>query len=160
MNSIRNLLGHLFLTMMLPVLVGLYVFAARFDIDYMAINEEIELMKLREVLLLSYDLDVKENALTFLYQEDLFTLSLTNEKLILQPGTVIYLSELDKIRFEERRGSVYLIYERQGKEYETVLCKAGSLHLGDFSDCDAELSQSVHGDERVSGERSADPERT
>ena len=147
MSPLRDLLALAVLLMALPVVVGLFLFASRFDIDYREINEEIELMKLREVLLLSYERETYNNELSFIYQRVPYSLSLVNGKLLLQPGTVIYMSDLESLRFEEDGTAVRMSVTRNGREEDYVLCAEKSLRIGDLSYCDDELSESVRGDE-------------
>ena len=138
MTSIRSLISLLVIVALLPLCVSLFSLAGHYDIDYLPAEEEISLVKLREVLLLAYDLEVQDDRLSFIYQKDRCSLSLINGKLILQPGTLIYLSSLDDLHFERRDNSIYAVYERKGKTYEKSLASASCLSVGDFSDCDAE----------------------
>ena len=147
MSLLRDLLALAVLLMALPVVVGLFLFASRFDIDYREINEEIELMKLREVLLLSYERETYNNELSFIYQGVPYSLSLVNGKLLLQPGTVIYMSDLESLCFEEDGTAVRMSVTRNGREEDYVLCAEKSLRIGDLSYCDDELSEPVRGDE-------------
>ncbi len=165
MTSLRSLLSLLIILTLLPLCVSLFTLAGHYDIDYLCAEEEISLMKLREVLLLAYDLEVQDDHLSFTYQNDHYTLSLINSKLILKPGTLIYLSSVDDLHFERRGNSIYAVYERKGKHYEKNIASAYSLSVGDFSDCDAEhpepepgagelsehLEWDLHRNERIPG---------
>ena len=141
MNSLKDLAALFIVVMMLPILCSSFRLLSLFDIDYYRTEEEISLMKLREVLLLSYDLDYSKDVLSFLYEGETFTLRLVNGNLILQPGTVIYLSRLDDLRFERRNGVIYVVYERKGETYVTAVASETGLRIGDFSACDDECGE-------------------
>lgn len=136
MNLIRNLLGLIITITMLPVCVKAFEYASNIKFDYNEINDEIALMQLRETLLITYDMQYSEKLLAFRYKNKDFTLKLVNNKLLLQPGTQIYLNDIDDLSFINKNNCIYVIYERDNKEYERVLCNAKGLYLDDFSDCD------------------------
>ncbi len=147
MSPLRDLLALAVLMLSLPIVVSLFLFASRFDIDYRKVNEEIELMKLREVLLLSYERQVYNNELAFIYQGVPYTLSLVNGKLLLQPGTVIYMSDLQGLRFAGDGSVVHMSVTRNGREERYVLCAEKSLCIGDLPHCDDEFSELMQRDE-------------
>lgn len=136
MNLMRNLLGLMISSIMLPICISCFTFVSNFEFDYKSINDEIAINQLRETLLIAYDMEVHNDELNFIYKNKDFVLSLVNEKLILQPGTQIYLMDIDDVYFYERNNCVYVRYFRGDKEFEKVLCKQNGIHLEQFSSCD------------------------
>lgn len=136
MNLIRNILGLIITITMLPICIEAFIFTSNIGFDYNQINDEIALCELREQLLISYDMEVNSNELRFIYKNKNYTLSMVNEKLLLQPGTQIYLNDIDDINFEVMNGCIYINYQRDNKEYEKILCKQEGLYINDFSGCD------------------------
>ncbi len=136
MNLIRNLAGLLIILSLLPIAMTAFRYTADIPFLYYEISDEVTLAQLREILLIAYDMRAGYSALSFRYQNREFSLSLVNGKLILQPGTQIYLADLDELHFEERNGVIYVCYERDGKENERVIASARGFYLDDFSDCD------------------------
>lgn len=136
MNLIRNLIGLIITITMLPICITAFNYASNLEFDYNEINDEIALMQLRENLLITYDMDVDDKQLTFRYKNKIFTLGLVNNKLLLQPGTQIYLNDIDDLYFETKNDCIYVVYERNNNRYERVLCNKQGLYLDDFSDCD------------------------
>ena len=135
MNLIRNLIGLIITITMLPICISAYNYTSSLKFDYNEINDEIALMQLRELMLITYDLDITDRQLSFRYKNKTFTLSLVNNKLILQPGTQIYLNDIDDLYFDTKNNCIYVIYERNNNIYERVLCCQQGLYLDDFSDC-------------------------
>ena len=136
MNLIRNLLGLFIVSLMLEVTMLGYNFVANIRFDYNSINDDISIAQLRRILLISYDLNSHGDSLNFIYKNKDFSLSMVNGKLILQPGTQIFLNDVDEVHFENEYGVYKLIYFRKGKEYEKVLCQTKGIYIDDFSDCD------------------------
>ena len=61
---------------------------------------------------------------------------LLNNKLIMQPGTQIYLNDINDLSFQTKHGCIYVIYERDNKKYERVISKQEGIYIDNFSDCD------------------------
>ena len=139
MNLIRNLLGLVIIMSILPLMVLSFRFVADIDFGYDEIYDELSLCQLRETLLLAYDLNVSAYELDFIYKNREFNLSLVNGKLMLQPGSEFFLNELEDMHFEEKRGCVYVCYQKDNRSYERVIASAKGLHIDDFSAC-AELA--------------------
>ena len=83
MMSIRNLIALFITLLLLPIALLLFRYTSNLKVDYMSLNDEIALSELREVLLLSYDLNIYEDYLAFIYQNEEYKLSLVNNKLLL-----------------------------------------------------------------------------
>jgi len=136
MNLIRNLVALIIVLSLLPLCLLGFRYTAGIKFDYDEINDEIALCQLREILLISYDMHVSSNRLDFRYRNDDFRLSLVNEKLILQPGTQIFLNDIDDVSFKKSNGCIYVCYRKENHEYERVIAKAEGIYLDRFSDCD------------------------
>ena len=141
MNLTRLLLALIITVTILPLCAMSFRYAADLTCDYNEVNDEIALFQLREILLIAYDLEISYDRLSFVYQNDDFRLSLVNRKLILQPGTQIFLNDIDTLYFYENHDTVFLHYERQNKSYDTILCSSDRFYIDRFSACD------VSGDE-------------
>ena len=136
MNLIRNLLGLIITITLLPICIQAFIYVSNIDFDYNEINDEISLFQLREQLLITYDMDVYDDELDFIYKDKDYKLSLVNGKLILQPGTQIYLNDIDDLCFSIKNDCVFINYSRGNKKYERILCKQERFYIDDFSDCD------------------------
>ena len=142
MNLIRNLIGLIITLTMLPICIEAFMFASKIPFDYNEINDEIALQQLREQLLISYDMDISSDRLDFIYKNKNFSLSLVNKKLLLQPGTQMYLNDVDDLYFDTRDGCIYVCYKKGNKQFERVLCKQERFYIDDFSDCDVLTDES------------------
>ncbi|MBR5341333.1 MAG: hypothetical protein IK151_05340 [Erysipelotrichaceae bacterium] len=146
MNMIRNLLGLVIILALLPICILAFRFTSNMPFEYSEICDELSLAQLRETMLITYDLHYGYDCLSFTYRNKDFTLSMVNNKLLLQPGTQVYLGDIDDLHFEERNGCIYVCYERKNRKYERIIASSQGVYLDDFSDCD------VHDDELDSSE--------
>ena len=121
--------------LLLPLTLISFRLVGNIDFNYEDINDEIVLSQLRESLLFIYDLNYSRNELSFRYKGDEFYLSQINDKLILHPGSQIYLMKVDDLYFEDVDGYIYVNYERNNTRKRRILCPKQGLHLDDFSDC-------------------------
>lgn len=87
------------------------------------INDELSLMQLRRILLISYDIEVNEDSLSFNYQDREFLLNEVNNNLIIQPGTQMVLMDIDDLTFINEEGNIYISYTKEEEKYERLLCK-------------------------------------
>ena len=149
MSSLRNLIALYISVILLPIALLISIYSSNLDIDYGLLSDEIALNELREVMLISYDLKISDKRLEFLYQGEEYSLSLVNGKLLLQPGTLIYLNDIDDLNFYINNNSIYIKYLRKGKEYERNILKKESFYIDDFSNCDDELSDDDNSDEQL-----------
>ena len=136
MNLIRNLIGLIIAAILLPLFLMAFRYVTEIGFDYDQVNDEIAISQLREQMLISYDLKFTRNMLTFRYKNDDFRLSEVNGMLLLQPGTQIYLNDVDSLHFEKRNRCIYVVYERNGKEYEQVIVSEKGIYIDAFSFCD------------------------
>ena len=144
----RALVALLVIMPVLPLAVTVFRFVGDLEFNYDTVNNEMALMDLRRVLLLAYDLDVSEHELHFIYHNDDYSLKIVNEKLLLQPGSQIYLNDVDEVRFFRKNGCLYLSYTgKDGKEIERNIGKEKGIHLDDLPADNAELSDPDNGNE-------------
>lgn len=136
MNLIRNLIGLMICVCMLPICLLSYQYVSNISFEYDTLNDEIGLLELRQILLISYDLKNEGDSLRFLYKNKEFELSFINNKLILKPGTQIFLSNIKDGCFKYEDGCLYVVYEKEKKVYERVISSEKGIYLDDFSNCD------------------------
>ncbi len=105
----------------LPVtltIAGLLYNAVIFPAD---IQDETALAQLRHILIVSDNYHIDNGTLAFTYHEQDWQLCNINNKLIMKPGTVIFLTETDTVNFYEQAGIIYVRYTRKEKEYTRAL---------------------------------------
>ena len=141
MNLIRNLVGFAIILSLLPVSMLAFRYTADLPFVYSEICDEVSLCQLREMMLIAYDSTFSWNALQFRYKNKECILSQVGDKLLLQPGTQIFLADLDELHFQEKNGVIYVCYRRGKQEYERVLASREGLYLDNFSDCDVRDDQ-------------------
>ena len=146
MNLIRNVFGLMICLIMLDLALMSFVFVGDIEFDYDAINDDIAINQLRRILLISYDVNASADGMRFIYHNKEFHLNFVNNRLILQPGTQIFLNHIDEGTITTLNNCYVVKYMRKGKEYEKVLCSESGIYIDDCSDCD------VLYDERGDGE--------
>ena len=146
MNLLRNVAGLFIILFLLPILLLAFRYTSNLPFSYTEICDELALMQLRESLLISYDLSFDEKTLSFILHNRQFRLSQVGDRLIMQPGTQIFLADVDELHFTKRNGVIYVCSERGEKNFERAISSAEGFYLDRFSDCD------VRDDEPDSGE--------
>lgn len=121
---------------MLPICIESFNYVSNIPFEYNEINDELGLCQLREQLLIAYDMRVSPNEINFIYKNKNFRLSLVNGKLLMQPGSQMYLNDVDDLYFDTRNNCVYACYKKKNKYYERIICKEEGLYINDFSNCD------------------------
>ena len=130
---LRTLIALLVTMSILPLAVTIFRNASCIVPDYALLNDELAMMDLRRILLLAYDMEISDTHLKFIYHGEDYVLGLVNERLILHPGTQMYLDDVKEVRFYTKNGSLYMSYVRNnGKEYERNIAKEEGIHLDDF----------------------------
>lgn len=94
--------------------------AIQFD---QSVQDEIAIQQLRRILSLSYDVTVYEDCIAFRYQGETRWINLKNGNLIMQEGTVMFLTDLDDVSYQDDGVIISLIYERHQQTYLVPLAK-------------------------------------
>lgn len=135
MNLTRTIIALIITLSILPLCATSFTMISNVKFSYDEINDELALVDLRRILLLSYDLDFNQNELNFIYQNKNYNLSIVNNRLVLSPGYQMFLNDVDYLSFFKKDGCIFITYERHGRTYERVLCSQEGIHLDEFSDC-------------------------
>ena len=131
----RYLIALLITLSVLPITTSTIRLLASVNLDYNLINNEMALMDLRRILLIAYDLSISDYQLDFIYHNDNYTLRYVNDKLILSPGTQIFLNDIKEANFYSKNGCLYLRYvTNDNKEYERNIGTEKGFHLDELSD--------------------------
>lgn len=115
------LLATLIATMFVPVTVYSLKIAEPMLHFEENIQDEIGISQIRNLGLLSYDMQLVDNKVMFRMQNKDVTLSFLNNKIILQPGTQIFLSDIDEAVFLAENEIIYLEYKRDTYVRKTPL---------------------------------------
>lgn len=130
----RFLIALLITLSILPLCTSMVRLLGNVNMDYDLVNSELSMMDLRRILLIAYDLEINEYELNFTYHNSPYNLRLINDKLILSPGTQIYLNDIKEASFYTKNDCLYLRYvNNDDKEYEKNIGSAKSFHLPELS---------------------------
>lgn len=131
----RTLIALLITLTILPLAISIFSFVANIKPNYNLLNNELALIDLRRRLLIAYDLNIEENRLEFINNGETNYLYYVNDKLILSPGTQIYLNDVKDVYFNLENGVIYLNYiTNDNKEYKSAIGKEKGFYIDDFLD--------------------------
>ena len=131
----RTLIALLITLTILPLAISIFSFVANIKPNYNLSNNELALIDLRRRLLIAYDLNIEENRLEFINNGETNYLYYVNDKLILSPGTQIYLNDVKDVYFNLENGVIYLNYiTNDNKEYKSAIGKEKGFYIDDFLD--------------------------
>ncbi len=131
----RTLMALLITLTILPLAISIFSFVANIKPNYNLSNNELALIDLRRRLLIAYDLNIEENRLEFINNGETNYLYYVNDKLILSPGTQIYLNDVKDVYFSKENGVIYLNYiTNDNKEYKSAIGKEKGFYIDDFLD--------------------------
>ena len=131
----RTLIALLITLTILPLLISIFSFVGNIKLNYNLLNNELALIDLWRKLLIAYDLNVNDNSLEFKNNGETNYLYYVNDKLILSPGTQIYLNDVKDVYFNKENGVIYLNYiTNDNEEYKSVVGKEKGFYIDDFFD--------------------------
>ena len=107
----------------IPILVSVISLMHTSLKDRTSLQDQIALIQLRRYLAVAYDIELLPSSLTFQRQQEEMRLSVVNQNLIVQPGTQMFLMDIEAALFYLEEDSVMLRYVRNHQEYEVYLCK-------------------------------------
>ena len=107
----------------IPILVSVISLMRTSLKDRTSLQDQIALVQLRRYLAVAYDVELLPSSLTFQRQHEEMRLSVVNQNLIVQPGTQMFLMDIEAALFYLEGDSVMLRYVRDNQEYEVFLCK-------------------------------------
>lgn len=107
----------------IPILVSVISIMRTSLKDRTSLQDQIALVQLRRYLAVAYDIELLPSSLTFQRQHEEMRLSVVNQNLIVQPGTQMFLMDIEAALFYLEGDSVMLRYVRDNQEYEVFLCK-------------------------------------
>ena len=107
----------------IPIMVSVISLMRTSLKDRTSLQDQIALVQLRRYLAVSYDIELLPSSLTFQRQHEEMRLSVVNQNLIVQPGTQMFLMDIEAALFYLEGDSVMLRYVRDNQEYEVFLCK-------------------------------------
>ncbi len=129
----RTLIALLITLSILPLALSIFNLVANLKPDYNLVNNELALLDLRRILLIAYDLKINDYNLEFTYHNETYNLYYVNDKLILTPGTQIYLNDIKEACFSCENNVLYLDYiTNNNKEYKSVIGKEKGFYIDDF----------------------------
>ena len=107
----------------IPILVNVISLMRTSLKDRTSLQDQIALVQLRRYLAVAYNIELLPSSLTFQRQHEEMRLSVVNQNLIVQPGTQMFLMDIEAALFYLEEDSVMLRYVRNHQEYEVYLCK-------------------------------------
>lgn len=119
---LENILSMFIISTFIPIMFNCLLLLKIDDFSY-DLQDEIALIQLRRILAVSYDIQIDDNCLTFIYKNEQRIISEVNNNLIMQKGTIIILCDVEDVSFVINDGLLYLYYRRLDKDYEKIVYK-------------------------------------
>jgi hypothetical protein len=118
------LLGLAVIAMLMPVCtLSIAVLCRQTSFDHQ-IQDEIALTQLRRMLIVADSLEISGAELNMEYQGEIRCLQMVNSNLIMKPGTLIFLPQIEDCRFR-KEGNVFLLsWQRSGVTQERAIAYA------------------------------------
>ena len=120
---IEVLVAVLTVCICIPIMVSVISLMRTSLKDRTSLQDQIALVQLRRYLAVAYDIELLPSSLIFQRQHEEMRLSVVNQNLIVQPGTQMFLMDIEAALFYLEGDSVMLRYVRDNQEYEVFLCK-------------------------------------
>ena len=134
--TLRAILALFIVILIIPISTRTFITVSKLNYDHDEVSNEIGLLQLRRILLISYDLNNYGNSLEFIYEGNNYHLEEINNRLVLSPGYQMFLNDVSDINFYEEGSAVYLEYTFGNKTYRTPIVKTEGIYLDEFSDRD------------------------
>lgn len=106
---------------LLPIVVGLVQVLVHQSFFEPAMQDEIGLAQLRRVMNVCYQKKIIEEGLTCLYQGQEVLLANSGNHLFLQPGTWIFLTEIDEATYHWEGSLLMMRYIRGNRSKEVII---------------------------------------
>lgn len=136
--SYRTIIALIITITLLPIAVSIFSICADMRFDYNLVNNEISLFQLRRIMLISYDQLINNDNISFKYHGEEYNLRIIDDRLVLQPGYQMFLSNVDDICFNENNDVINVCYEMKGKYYEIPIMSKERIYIDEFSCADDE----------------------
>lgn len=122
--------------LLLPLLLNIYKTIASLNFYYYDVSGNMSIVQLRKILLLSYDIEVNDNYLSFNYQDKDYEIYLANDHLIMTPGTQIIYEDVVDATFYIENDCIFSEILKDEKYEKICLSKADGFSLDTFLDGD------------------------
>ena len=118
---LEGLLSLFILSISLPFSVQLVSFVNAYPLDTDRLQDTNGVNQIILYMSLSENIQVEEHQILFDYQDKEYRLSNINNRIVLQPGTNILLSHIDKVSFIQENNYIYMEYQRNNDIRKVVI---------------------------------------
>ena len=112
-------------------LVIVYVFSGliqtytKVHLDGESLQNRIGFVQLQYYLTLAHQFQIETDELRYMIINEEYVLCISNNRLIQQPGTLIFLLGIEEIEFVQEGDQIILVYLYQGKKYQRIIAYEG-----------------------------------
>lgn len=110
------------LNIFLPIIYTSLKIAMNIEHHY-EIQDEIGILQLQQYLAIAYDIEVTDNELVFIINEEEHVVKQANNNLMMKPGTLFIMHDIDQVNFYCEADIIVLKYCRNNKIYEKSIWK-------------------------------------
>lgn len=115
------LLGIIVFMMLFPLVVKSAEIVSGLNFVDSQLGDELAILQLRRKMIISEDIAIDGNSLSFMTGDTEFTLKYADHRLYLTPGYQLFLNDVDGFRFKITDGLIFVEYEKNSKRYERFI---------------------------------------
>ena len=122
--------GSLLIEALLALCIALILFGfgssllnvyARVNFDSTTLQNRLGIIQLREHLYLATNIEISDDELTYMIKKDSYRLGLLNGRLVQQPGTLIFLLNIEELDFVLEDEVIIMSYKADNREWKASL---------------------------------------
>ena len=115
------LLGIIVFMMLFPVVVKSAEIVSGLNFVDAQLGDELSILQLRRKMIISENIVINGNSISFIIGDTEFTLKLEEHRLYLTPGYQLFLNDIDGLWFKNIDGMIFIEYEKNNKRYERYI---------------------------------------
>ena len=119
----QYLIALMIMVSLLPVSLSCALVLEKSKVYDARLQDEIALAQLRHILFVSDNFTVSGSELYFTYHDEECELDLVNSRLVMKPGTQIFLTDIDELHFQLNNDLLEIYYVRESESYARTLAK-------------------------------------
>ena len=82
------------------------------------LQEQMGILQIREILMVSSDIQLKDNEISYLYNNKKYKLLYEKHRIVKKEGYEILIENIENAKFIEEKDDIYLEYKKNKKSYK------------------------------------------
>lgn len=85
------------------------------------LQEQMGILQIREILMVSSDIQLKDNEISYLYNNKKYKLLYEKHRIVKKEGYEILIENIENAKFIEEKDDIYLEYKKNKKSYKVQI---------------------------------------